>query len=118
MSLSGSLTLQDLETVIRNARGLAIVDMGADDYTMTEEESQNSTILTTNVGDGTKTLTWPSTSASTRPIVQYVIGLLSGNNYDIAAEAGGPTGTLTAASNYVVSVTDASGAAALGLLTP
>jgi hypothetical protein len=118
MSLSGSLTLQDIQTLERNVRDAVVVNMANDNYTMTDEESQSSFIIPFNVGDGTKTLTWPSSSASTRPQPQFIYGVGAGNSYTIKAEGNATTASLSAATNYCIAVSDALGAGIVGTLVP
>jgi len=52
--------------------GYVTVDMGSDDYTMTDDEAVAPFKLLSNVADG-KTLTWPASAADRMPIRQVVV---------------------------------------------
>jgi len=54
----------DLDGLETNVRGVAIVDMNNDDYTLTEAEAKYANLLILNGGDGSKTLTIPNYSTN------------------------------------------------------
>lgn len=86
----GSLTLSDFEEsidiLIQNIRGGVIIDMQDDDYTMTDEEAEAAIKVVINSGDGTKTLTFPTTSDSTVPAIMGICGAFAGANFFIKSE--------------------------------
>jgi len=103
-------TLVGIDTIESNIRGVVIVDMDSADYTMTDAEANSALLVITNSGDGTKTLTWPTTSDDTRPAQQTVVTLLTAGDFTIAAQSGGGTASLIAGTIHIVTVTDVLGA--------
>lgn len=129
MSLTlNSLTMSDVEVAIdaletdvaalqqedlllqRNVRNYVVVDMDNDDYTMTDDEANSAVIAVTNSGDGSKTLTWPTTSDTTRPAQQLVITIFTVNGFIAAAQTGGATADLVGGTIHYVTVPDGIGA--------
>lgn len=65
----------NLDVLGRITQGTAAIDMGGDNYSATEEESQNGFLILTNVGDGSKTFTlFPSPKNPTMYVV-LVLGV-------------------------------------------
>lgn len=52
-----NVSRSDLDDIMKNTNGFAVIDMNHDDYVMTEEESKNKLLLIINQNDGSKTLT-------------------------------------------------------------
>lgn len=104
----------DLTLLENNVRGVAFVDMENDDYTLTDDEANAAVLVVSNSGDGTKTLTWPTTSDLTRAAMQTVVTLFCSNGFTISAESGGSTSDLVAGTIHTVSVPDGLGAFDIG----
>jgi hypothetical protein len=102
--------LQTEDAVLgRNVRTVVSVDMNNDDYTLTLDEANSALLVMTNVGDGTKTLTWPTTSDNTRPAQQLVVTLLASDSFSGSAESGGGTAEFVNGTIHIVSVPDGLG---------
>lgn len=63
-STDGAWVSDQLAAIKSNLRGIAIVDMGNADYVMSDAEAKCGAIAVVNAGDGTKTITIPSSSDS------------------------------------------------------
>jgi hypothetical protein len=83
--------------------------MNNDDYTLTDAEANSAVLVMNSTGDGTKTLTWPTSSDSTRPGQQLVVTLLAGELFTGAAESGGSTAEFVNGTIHIVSVPDGLG---------
>ncbi len=103
--LQASVTILD-----DNIRGVVFVDMGNDDYIMTDAEANSAFIVVSSVGNGTKTLYWPTTSDDTRAAMQSLVTLFAGAPFAIAAQSGGATATAVPNTVHLVSVPDGLGA--------
>lgn len=104
-----ALQVEDL-LLQRNIRTYVVIDMNNDDYTMTDDEANSAVIAVTNSGDGSKTLTWPTTSDTTRPAQQLVITIFTANGFIAAAQTGGSTADLVGGTIHYVTVPDGIGA--------
>jgi hypothetical protein len=90
-------TLQtDMAVIDDNLRTTAIVDMANDDYTMTVDEANAAVKALVNVGDGTKTLTWPTAADTTMAKSQTITSQFAANPVTLECETGGTTAVLFA----------------------
>jgi len=78
-----------LEGLSNNARGFGIIDMSNADRTLTDAEAKLGAILVFNSGDGTKTLTWPTTSDGTVASTILVVTAFAGNVFYVTSESWG-----------------------------
>lgn len=102
-------TLQsDVADLTLNLRDVEAIDMNADDLVLTATQAKAAVLVVTNVGDGTKTLTWPT--GAENPAQQLVVTLTAANFFDIAHEAGGVTASMEPGTMHIVSVTSTYGA--------
>jgi len=83
-------TLVGMDNLVSGVQGVAIINMGADDYTMTLAEAQARLKIIVNVGDGTKTCTWPTSSFTDQNVVQ-AISMLNATNSAVFKFEGGTT---------------------------
>jgi hypothetical protein len=72
----------DLDGLEESVRGVSVINMANDDYTMTAAEARKSAIIVANGGTGGKTLTIPS--SATNP-VNYTVVMASGGPIKIVA---------------------------------
>lgn len=91
----------DIELLDDNVRGVAIIDMENDDRTMTDAEAASAVKFILNAGDGTKTLTYPTTSDALIAKSQSIVGIAMTAKISLVCETGG-----TAATIYAGSTTD------------
>lgn len=103
-------TLVGIDTIESNIRDAVFVDMGNADYTLTDAQANSQLLAIQNSGDGTKTLTWPTSSDETRPASQLVVTLFAAYAFTAAAESGGSTSTVLPGSIHIVSVPGGLGA--------
>lgn len=94
----------DVLLLEKNVRDYTAVDMSNADYTMSALEANVNIIILANGGDGTKTLTWPTSADTSHPLQQLVITAYIANPVTIASETGGSTAQLYPGSIYFVSV--------------
>lgn len=85
-----------IDSISRGVRGFGIVNMANADYTMTADEAALGAIAVFNSGDGTKTLTYPTTSDGTVPNTIMIITAFSGNVFYVASESWGAPVLLSA----------------------
>ena len=78
-----------------NFSGLALIDMGGDDYTMTDAEATCAIIAPYNVGDGTKILKVPQSADGYYPSLQVVITLYATNDFIMETFDGLSIATIT-----------------------
>lgn len=111
-TLQTDVTALQVEDAVfdKNIRAVVAVDMLNADYTLTLDEANSNVLVVSNSGDGTKTLTWPTTSDASRPAQQLVVTIFCSNGFTIAAQSGGGTDTLVAGTVHLVSVPDGLGA--------
>ena len=96
--------VNEIDSLDVSVRGLAVVDMDDDDYTLTDAEASAELIAVLNTGDGTKTLTFPTTSDLLRPRSQIVTSLFSGGGaFTLASESGGASIVIAKSSTNIVS---------------
>ncbi len=109
-ALEADVVILDSEVDIleRNVRDIISINMGADDYTLTEEESQALVITVTNEGVG-KTIYFPTATDSTRGGIQYIVTIFCTNSFTVANESGGTTAELPAGSMFQISSSAAIG---------
>ncbi len=93
-----------------NVRGVAAVDMLADNYIMTDTESNSSVIFVSNQGTG-KTLSFSTATDATRPTIQHIVTLMATGDFTLANQSGGANVVLGAGS-----VADVSTNTGLGVL--
>ncbi len=76
--------LQTAESLLRtNISDIAFVDMENDNYVMTDEEAICSIIIPSNVGDGSKQLSWPPSANGIYPSQQIIVTLYAANQFSI-----------------------------------
>jgi hypothetical protein len=87
-----------------NLRGIAIIDMDDDDYTMTDAEAASAAKVILNAGDGTKTLTYPTSADAIIAKSQSIVGIAMTNKISLECETGGSAATIYAGSTTDVVV--------------
>lgn len=90
-SVTGSISSQT--DLYQGLAGIAIIDMGAADYTMSPSEALAYIKIVSNVGNGTKTLTWPSGSDS-KDFSAQLIANQDATQFTAALQSGGSTETI------------------------
>jgi len=76
------------DELVANVYGLALINMGADDYTLTETEAAQAFKVITNVGDGTKNLIYPDAYSSSVGVIQTLSTGLATNTITVKWESG------------------------------
>lgn len=84
-------TIGDNAELARAFQAAVIIDMQDDDYTMSDDEAASFGKIITNAGDGTKTLTWPSTSDGTYAAEQFIYMGYAANKITLACQTVGAT---------------------------
>ena len=74
-------TLVGLTELDNNVRGIALIDMNNADYTMTDAEAQCINKVIINAGNGSRTLTSPTTSDGLTPGLMGVVTAFGGNTF-------------------------------------
>lgn len=103
-------TLVGMTELLSSIRSYVVINMGADDYTMTLAEATAYLKVLTNVGVG-KTLTWPTTSDGYTSVDQAISMQYATNPVILASETGGGTITLPAGAIGSSAITYLPGAA-------
>jgi len=80
-----------IATLEGNSHGLSVVDMDDDDLTLTDEQSHTALKAILNTGDGTKSLTVPSSAAGMSPSISGYIMTSGTNVIEVINEIGGAT---------------------------
>lgn len=102
-------TSPELDALEANVREYAIIDMGNDNYTLTDAEAQAGIWFVLNSGDGTKTLTVPTTSDGTTSANIVIVTVFSGNPFYVESQTGATPILLSAPSVDVLGYINASG---------
>ena len=89
-------TFGDNAALSRMFQDVATIDMSNADYTMSDNEAASYAKILTNVGDGTKTLTWPSTSDSLISASQFITTAFAANQVTLASQTGGSSAVIGA----------------------
>jgi hypothetical protein len=81
----------DISVITTNIRGIANIDMGAADYTISIAEAQCAVLVVSNVGNGTKKLIWPDSAIGTWPSLQTVTSFGETQSFIIKQQSTGVT---------------------------
>jgi len=103
----------DLDILERNIRNFSIVDMGNADYTLTDSEAPRPGIAILNSGDGSRTLTIPTSSDGKTPSIYNIITFFAGSPFNILGETSGNTIPVEAPGVDIIGYSAAAGVTSL-----
>jgi len=97
---AASVVETDAQTFINNiainVRDYVIVDMDNADYTLTLSQAKYAGWVVLNAGDGTKTITVPTTSDDQTSLQIMILTLFAGAQFYVQSQTGGSTTLITA----------------------
>lgn len=91
-SSDGAWVSDYLSILKSNVRGIALINMSNADYVMSDAEAKNFMLAVLSAGDGTKTITVPSTSDGKTPGSYLLINIYANAGYYLKSETYGSTG--------------------------
>ena len=101
-------TISGMTELLSSIRDTVVIDMGNNNYTMTDAEAIASVKAVINGGSG-KTLTWPTSASAYWSSSQELIGDFLANDITLALQSGGDTTTIKAATKVELLVIEGSG---------
>ena len=81
----------NVSTLNKNVREIALVNMSDDDYTLTDAQSEYAIKAILNTGDGTKSITVPTSADDTSPSISAYVMTIGTNSTEVISETGGDT---------------------------
>jgi len=81
----------DIAILDANSRGISLINMGGDDVILSDAQSENAIKAILNTGDGTKSITVPTSADDTSPSISAYVMTIGTNSAEVISETGGDT---------------------------
>ena len=81
----------DIGVLDDNVRGVSLINMGGDDVILSDAQSENAIKAMLNTGDGTKSITVPTSADDTSPSISAYVMTIGTNSAEVISETGGDT---------------------------